>query len=165
MGQKKFSYVLFFFFFFVTSFKKLWGSEYKIFKLAIRKIWKKNKENPLKYMTSINKKIDVFETVAAAFVITMGKRMCSYLYGNFSCNRILYLFESTFLEFGQISAIIFMKEFISLTMVAVKIGKRQFLSYHSNGFYEDEKLHQKLESYRFKLPLQKLAWLVQFTVR
>ena len=111
------------------------------------------------------KKLMCFETVAAAFVITMGKRICSYLYGNFSCNKILYLFESTFLEFGLISSIIFMKEFISLTMVAVKIGKRQFLSYRSNGCYDEEKFHQKLESYRFKLPLQKLAWLVQCRVR
>ena len=50
-----------------------------------------------------------------------------------------------------------MKEFISLTMVAMKIEKRQFLSYHSSGCYEEKKLHQKLESYRFKVPLQKLG--------
>ena len=49
-----------------------------------------------------------------------------------------------------------MKELISLTMVAKEIGKRQFLSYHSNVSYEEEKLYQKLESYRFKLLLQKL---------
>ena len=90
------------------------------------------------------KKLMCFETVAAAFVITMGKRICSYLYGNFSCNKILYLFESTFLEFGLISSIIFMKEFISLTMVAVKIGKRQFLSYHSNGCYDEESFIKNL---------------------
>ena len=49
-----------------------------------------------------------------------------------------------------------MKEFLSLTMVAMKKGKRQFLNYHSNGSYEEVKLYQKLESYRLKLPLQKL---------
>ena len=59
-------------------------------------------------------------------------------------------------QFGLISCIIFMKELVSMTMVAMEIGKRQFLSYHSNGCYEEEKLCQKLESYRFKLPLQKL---------
>ena len=49
-----------------------------------------------------------------------------------------------------------MKEFVSLTIVVMEIGKWQFLSYHSNGCYEEEKLCQTLESYRFQLPLQKL---------
>ena len=71
--------------------------------------------------------------------------------------RIFYLFDSIFQRyFGSISCIIFMKEFISHTMVATERGKRQFLSYYSNGCYEEEKLYQELESYRFKLPLQKL---------
>ena len=33
-----------------------------------------------------------------------------------------------------------MKEFISLTIVAMEIGKRQFFSYHCNGCYEEKKL-------------------------
>ena len=40
-----------------------------------------------------------------------------------------------------------MKEFFSLAMVAMEIGQRQFLSYHSNGCYEEKRLYQKLESY------------------
>ena len=57
------------------------------------------------------------------------------------------------------------KGFIFLTMVAMEIGKRQFLSYHNNGCYEEKKLHQKLEIYRFKLSMQKLGWLDQCGVR
>ena len=41
-------------------------------------------------------------------------------------------------------------------MVAMDIGIREFLSYHSNGCYEEETLYQKLESYRLKL-LQKIG--------
>ena len=58
-----------------------------------------------------------------------------------------------------------MKEFVSLTMAVMEIGKKQFFSYHSNGFYERKKLHQKVESYRFKLLLKKLGWLGQGKVR
>ena len=50
-------------------------------------------------------------------------------------------------------------------MVAMEVGKREFLSYHSNGCYEKENLLQKLESDRFELPLQKLGSLVQCKVR
>ena len=50
-------------------------------------------------------------------------------------------------------------------MVAMEVGKREFLSYHSNGCYEEENLLQKLESDRFELPLQKLGSLVQYRVR
>ena len=42
--------------------------------------------------------------------------------------------------FGMISCIVFMKEFISLTMVTMEIAKRQFISYHSNGCYEEKAL-------------------------
>ena len=53
-----------------------------------------------------------------------------------------------------------MKEFVSLTVVAIEIAKKQFLSYYSNGCYEEEKLYQELESHRFKLPPQKLdCWI------
>ena len=33
-------------------------------------------------------------------------------------------------------------------MVAMERGKKQCLSYHSKSSYEEEKLHQKLESYK-----------------
>ena len=58
-----------------------------------------------------------------------------------------------------------MKEFVSPTMVVMEIGKRQFFSYHSNVFCERKKLHQKLESYRFKLPLKKPGWSGQGKIR
>ena len=58
-------------------------------------------------------------------------------------------------QFGQIYCIILTKEFDSLMMVTIGIGKIQSLSYHSNICYEEKKLHQKLESFRFKLPLKK----------
>ena len=65
--------------------------------------------------------------------------------------RILYLFDSISSEIvWSISCIISMKEFFSLTMVAMEIGKR-------HGCCKEKKLDQKLESYRFKLPLQKLG--------
>ena len=39
----------------------------------------------------------------------------------------------------------------------MEIAKEQFQSYHSNGSCEEKKLYQKLEFYRFQLPLQKLG--------
>ena len=32
-----------------------------------------------------------------------------------------------------------MKEFVSLTMVAMEIGNKLFFSYHSNGCYDEQK--------------------------
>ena len=52
-----------------------------------------------------------------------------------------------------------MEELVYLTFVAMKTGKKQFLSYHSNSCCDKNKLNEKHESYRFKLPLKKLAWL------
>ena len=48
------------------------------------------------------------------------------------------------------------KELVFLSMVTMEIGKIQFFTYHGNGCYEQKKLHQKLESYRYKLPLKKV---------
>ena len=39
----------------------------------------------------------------------------------------------------------------------IEIAKRQFFSYHSNSCYEKKKLDEKLQFYRFQLPLQKLG--------
>ena len=57
-----------------------------------------------------------------------------------------------------------MKEVVFLRVVAIEIGKKQFISYYSNGCYEEEKLYQELESHRFKLPPQKLDRLDQCRV-
>ena len=72
------------------------------------------------------------DLVAAVFFIIMGKGYIP-LWRIFL--RILYLFNSTS---SDITYIIFMKEFISLTMVAMKTEKMQFLGYHSNGCYEQK---------------------------
>ena len=57
------------------------------------------------------------------------------------------------------------KKLVFLSMVSMEIGKKQFLTYHSNGCYEQKMLHQKLESYRFKLALKKLDLFGQCTVK
>ena len=44
-------------------------------------------------------------------------------------------------------------EFISLTMVAME--KEKNFTHHSNDCSEQKMFHQKLESYRFRLPLKK----------
>ena len=51
------------------------------------------------------------------------------------------------------------KELVFLSMVAMEIGKQLFFTYHSNGYSEQKMLHQKLESYRFKLVPNKLGCL------
>ena len=58
-----------------------------------------------------------------------------------------------------------MKEFLFLTMVAMEIGKGLFFSCHSKGCYEEKKLNQKLDSYKFKLSLKKMSWLDQCKLR
>ena len=55
-----------------------------------------------------------------------------------------------------------MKEFASLTIVAIEIGKRQFFHYLSNGFSEEKNLHQKYEAYRYKISLKILSWLDKY---
>ena len=64
-----------------------------------------------------------FERVAAVFLITMAKRICTFLA---TFLRILYLFDSIFSEIVWIDKLhCFMKEFFCVTMVAIEIGKRQ----------------------------------------
>ena len=41
--------------------------------------------------------------------------------------------------------------------VSIKIGKKTILSYNSNGSNEEKKLYQKLEYYKFKIPLKKFG--------
>ena len=51
------------------------------------------------------------------------------------------MFESNFLAvqwFGLISLMIVMKEFVSLIMIVMERGKRQFSTYHSNGCLEEK---------------------------
>ena len=51
-----------------------------------------------------------------------------------------------------------LKEFVSLTMVAMEMGKkRDYFSYHSNSCKGETILHQKHESFTFELPLKKLS--------
>ena len=91
---------------------------------------------------SRKKKLMCSDLVAAVFFIIMGKGYIP-LWRIFL--RILYLFNSTS---SDITYIISMKEFISLTMVATKTEKMQFLGYHSNGCYEQKQ--QKNSNYHFK---------------
>ena len=57
------------------------------------------------------------------------------------------------------------KELVFLSMVAMEIGKQLFFTYHNNGYSEQKMLHQKLESYRFKLVPNKLGCLGQCKVK
>ena len=45
-------------------------------------------------------------------------------------------------------------------MVTMEIGKTQFLSYHNSELLRGKKLHQNLESYRFKRPLKRLFYRI-----
>ena len=52
-----------------------------------------------------------------------------------------------------------LKEFVSLTVVAIEMRKRHCFIYHSNSCKEEKLLRQKPESYTFKIPLVNLSWL------
>ena len=52
-----------------------------------------------------------------------------------------------------------LKKFVSVTMVAVEMGKSHYFRYHSNCCKEEKILHQKYESHIFEHPLIKLSWL------
>ena len=67
--------------------------------------------------------------------------------------------------FGLINCIIVLKEFVSLTMVAMEMGKRHYFSYHSNSYKEEKIFHQKYESFTFELPLIKLSWPDKYHAR
>ena len=78
------------------------------------------------------------DLVAAVFFIMMGKGNIP-LWKMFL--RIVYLFQSIS---SEITCIIFLKEFISLTIVAMEIEKMQFLGYHSHGCYEEKNFCKNL---------------------
>ena len=78
-------------------------------------------------MTNVNKKPQkyffmCFDPVAAIFVITMTQRTYTFLTKSFIC-------LTTFFQrlFGLINCNIFLREFISLKMVTIKIEKGIFL--------------------------------------
>ena len=51
---------------------------------------------------------------------------------------------------------IFEKEFVSLKMTSMEIEKKKFISLiKATAIMRKKAFHQKLESYRFKLPLKK----------
>ena len=55
-----------------------------------------------------------------------------------------------------------LNEFISLTTVAMKLGKEYYFSYHSRSCKEGKILHQRHEFYTFELPLIKLNQLDKY---
>ena len=137
MGQKKI--LMYFPNFLVTSFKSYWGLNTKCsnwpsrgFKKIndFKKYVKSNQAYDKCYLKiQKNKFWGILNPLLLSSSLHWGKGQL--------CLRILYLFDSIFQRwFGLISCIIFMKEFVSLTIVAMEIGKRQFLSYHSNDCYE-----------------------------
>ena len=57
-------------------------------------------------------------------------------------------------NFGKIGIVL--NEFISLTMVAMKMGIKHYFNYHRNRYKEEKILHQKHKSFTFDLPQIKL---------
>lgn len=51
---------------------------------------------------------------------------------------------------------IVLNEFISLTMVAMKMGIKHYFNYHRNRYKEEKILHQKHKYFTFDLPQIKL---------
>ena len=70
----------------------------------------------------------------AAMVLAMGRKV--HFCANFF--SVVFFCLTPFPQgyFGLIGVIIVMKEFVSLTTLAMEIGKRHFFSYHSNGCSE-----------------------------
>ena len=66
---------------------------------------------------------------------------------------ILYLFDSIFPGIVLIDKLHNLKkEFVSLTMVTLEKEKKRFT--YINGCCKQKIFHQKLETYRFRLPLK-----------
>ena len=70
---------------------------------------------------------------------------------------IIYLFESIIPGLVLIDKLHNFAERICLPNNGCHGKRKQFFTYHSNVCYEEKMFHQKLESYRFRLPLKKLA--------
>ena len=108
-----------------------------------------------------------------SFLVSFLNHFYEFLMNNFWGLRRAktYISMATFSEnflsaWFHFSGIVWMKsftnsmtEFVSVKIVVMDTEKRQFLSYNSNGCYERKSLQQKLESYKFKLPLKILGWL------
>ena len=93
------------------------------------------------------KNLMCFDLVAAVLFIMMGQR--------------IYTFMTYFLEDSLSVLLHFFKDNLHYFHEGIYFSNNgcygnknmQFLSCHSNGCYEEKKLLQKLESYRFKSPL------------
>ena len=77
-----------------------------------------------------------FDRVAVVFVIMTGQRIYTYI-PKFSWGFSVCLIPFFQRYFGLISCIIFIIEFVFLTMITMGIGKSQFLSYHRNACYSN----------------------------
>lgn len=64
--------------------------------------------------------------------------------------------------FGSINTVVLLKEFVSLTIIAMEMGKKALLQYHSNSCKVGKILHQKHESFTFELPTTKLHFLDKY---
>ena len=93
------------------------------------------------------KNLMCFDLVAAVLLIMMGQR--------------IYTFMTNFLEDSLSVLLHFFKDNLHYFHEGIYFSNNgcygnknmQFLNCHSNGCYEEKKLLQKLESYRFKPPL------------
>ena len=71
-----------------------------------------------------------FDPDARVFVLSNWHKI--QLCDKFSSVIFICLTPFSELWFGLIGCMIFMKEYVSLTIAAMKMGKRHFYSYHSN---------------------------------
>ena len=76
--------------------------------------------------------------------------------------RILLDFRGRGGNFGGIGVL---REFVSLTMFAMEMGKNNNFSYHSNSSKEENILLQKHESFTLELPLKKFSWSEKYKAK
>ena len=66
---------------------------------------------------------------------------------------------------GNFGGIGVLREFVSLTMFAMEMGKNNYFSYHSNSSKEENILLQKHESFTLELPLIKFSWSEKYKAK
>ena len=103
-----------------------------------------------------------FDPVAGVWILSNRVEDVTFL--QFSLIN-LYLFDIIFQGQDYKLQYFALKEFISLTMIAMNMGKKRYFTYRRNSYSKDEMFLLKFEAYEFELRLIKLSWVDRHQAR
>ena len=125
----------------------------------LERLDKPNKSNPLRYMINgvRNKKARFCHILTPRFG-SLAMQQKKHRWNNFYLFflRLTLYFQ---VQFGLISCIIVLKEFLS---VFNREAEKRKLTFHGNSCKEEKNVSSITRIFRFELPLKKLSWLDEY---